>query len=252
MIHYELEGKVAVVTGAASGIGKACAHTLARSGAAVALWDLDDGALQVAAEELRPYSQRTLTATVDVSDSAAVDAAMADLVEEFGRLDIAVANAGIGGEQQPSGEYSDEGWHRVIGINLDGVFYTQRAAIRAMRQSGGGSMINMASILGQVGFAMSSAYAAAKHGVVGLTQTAAWEHATDNIRVNAVGPGFIRTPLVEASLDQAALDFLASQHAVQRLGTAEEVAELVGWLASDAASFVTGAYYPVDGGYLAR
>jgi len=252
MIHYELKGKVAVVTGAASGIGKACAHTLARSGAAVALWDLDDGALQVAAEELRPYSQRTLTATVDVSDSAAVDAAMADLVEEFGRLDIAVANAGIGGEQQPSGEYSDEGWHRVIGINLDGVFYTQRAAIRAMRQSGGGSMINMASILGQVGFAMSSAYAAAKHGVVGLTQTAAWEHATDNIRVNAVGPGFIRTPLVEASLDQAALDFLASQHAVQRLGTAEEVAELVGWLASDAASFVTGAYYPVDGGYLAR
>ena len=177
---------------------------------------------------------------------------MAQLVERHGRLDIAVANAGIGGEQQPSGDYSTEGWRRVMNVNLDGVFYTQRAAIRAMRKSGGGSVINMASILGQVGFSNSSAYAASKHGVVGLTQTAAWEHASDNIRVNAVGPGFILTPLVERSLDPAALQFLSSQHALQRLGSSEEVAELVAWLASDAASFVTGAYYPVDGGYLAR
>ena len=252
MINYELNGKVAVVTGAASGIGKACAHALARSGAVVALWDLDEQSLQAAEAELQTYGGQTSVAVVDVANALAVDSAMAAVVERHGRLDISVANAGIGGELKSSAEYSTDGWHRVISVNLDGVFYTQRAAIRAMRESGGGSVINMASILGQVGFANSSAYVAAKHGVVGLTKAAAWEHAADHIRVNAVGPGFILTPLVERSLEPAALQFLSSQHALQRLGTSQEVAEMVAWLASDAASFVTGAYYAVDGGYLAR
>ena len=252
MINYELDGKVAVVTGGASGIGKACAHALARSGADVSIWDLDQSALDAAADELKQHGHRVHTAIVDVSDSKAVDAAMDGVVSELGTVDIAVANAGIGGDISTSGDYTDEGWHKVIGINLDGVMYTQRAAIRAMKRSGGGSIINMASILGSVGFAMSSAYVAAKHGVVGMTKAAAWEHAGDHIRVNAVGPGFIKTPLVEKSLDEPTLKFLESQHALNRLGTPEEVGELVAWLASDGASFATGTYYAIDGGYLAR
>ncbi len=253
MINYELDDKVAVVTGGASGIGLACGHAMARSGAAVSLWDLNQEALDAAVAELKQYGRRpTHTAVVDVSDSAGVADAMEAVANDLGRVDIVVANAGIAGEQKPTAEYSDDSWHKVIGVNLDGVFYTQREGIKAMKRTGGGSVINMASILGQVGFAMSSAYVAAKHGVLGMTKAAAWEHAADGIRVNAVGPGFILTPLLEANLDQAAIDFLASQHALQRMGQPEEVGELVAWLGSDASSFVTGAYYPVDGGYLAR
>jgi NAD(P)-dependent dehydrogenase (short-subunit alcohol dehydrogenase family) len=253
MNSYGLGGKVAVITGGASGIGRSCAHTLARSGADISVWDLDRGALDVVVKELDAFECRVHSAVVDVSDSAGVDEAMDDVVGALGHVDIAVCNAGIGGEALASGDYTDAAWHQVIGVNLDGVFFTQRAAIRAMKASGrGGSIVNMASILGSVGFATASAYTAAKHGVVGLTQAAAWEHAGDRIRVNAVGPGFIRTPLLDTHLDQSVLDFLATQHALQRIGEPEEVAELVAWLASDGASFATGTYYPIDGGYLAR
>jgi NAD(P)-dependent dehydrogenase (short-subunit alcohol dehydrogenase family) len=253
MNTYGLGGKVAVITGGASGIGRACAQVLARSGADISLWDTDRDGLDLVLKELEAFECRTHSAVVDVSDPDAVDAAMDSVVADLGHVSVVVANAGIGGEQAPSGEYTTEGWHKVIGVNLDGVFYTQRAGIRAMKAGGrGGSVINMASILGSVGFANSSAYTAAKHGVVGLTQAAAWEHAADGIRVNAVGPGFIRTPLLDANLSPEVLTYLESQHALGRLGEAEEVAELVAWLASDGSSFATGTYYPIDGGYLAR
>ena len=253
MNTYGLIGKVAVITGGASGIGRACAHTFARSGADISIWDLDRNGLDVVVKELQAYDCRAHRAVVDVTNSIMVDAAMQDVIDTLGRVDIAVCNAGIGGAAASSADYTDEQWHQVTGVNLDGVFFTQRAAIRAIRQGGrGGSIINMASVLGMVGFASACAYTAAKHGVVGLTQVAAWECAADKIRINAVGPGFIRTPLLADNLDQATQDMLASQHALQRLGEAEEVAELVAWLASDGASFATGTYYPIDGGYLAR
>jgi NAD(P)-dependent dehydrogenase (short-subunit alcohol dehydrogenase family) len=171
----------------------------------------------------------------------------------YGRLDAACNNAGISGELGPTADYSEQAWQRVIGVNLSGVFYCMKHQIPAMVRQGGGAIVNMASILGQVGFAGAPAYVAAKHGVVGLTKTAALEYSAQGLRINAVGPAFIHTPMIAGlESDPATLQQLLSLHAVGRLGQPEEVAELVVWLSSDRASFVTGAYYAVDGGYLAR
>src|SRR5690606_5194792 len=172
--------------------------------------------------------------------------------QRFGGLHVAVNNAGIGGPSAPMGEYPLDGWEQVIGINLTGVFLAMRHQLPAMQAAGGGSIINMASILGQVGFRDSCAYVAAKHGVLGLTRNAALEYAASGIRVNAVGPGFIRTPMVENNLDADTLRALADAHPIGRLGEPAEVAELVLWLASGKASFVVGSYYPVDGGHLGQ
>ncbi len=188
----------------------------------------------------------------DTSDPSHGEALVQQTVRQYGNLHIAVNNAGVGGPAAPVGEYPVEGWNKVISINLSGVFYGMRYQIPAMLKSGGGSIVNIASVLGLVGFANSAAYVAAKHGVVGLTQNAAIEYAKQNIRVNAVGPGFIMTPLLTKNMDAAALKSLEALHPIGRLGTAEEVAALVLWLASAQASFVTGSYYTIDGGYTAQ
>ncbi|WP_312681467.1 SDR family NAD(P)-dependent oxidoreductase [Stenotrophomonas chelatiphaga] len=252
MIDYQLKGKAAIVTGGVSGIGLAVAEMLAASGAAISVWDLKQEAVDATTEALRGKGAKAIGIALDVTDEAAVEAAVARTVTELGSVDIAVNNAGIAGPAAISGDYPVDGWRKVIDVNLTSVFLCQRAQIQAMRKAGnGGSIINMASILGQVGYAGSVAYAAAKHGVVGLTQTAAWEHASDQIRINAVGPGFISTPLLE-QMDPKVRATLEGRHALKRLGTPEEVAALVAWLASDAASFATGTYYAIDGGYLAQ
>lgn len=249
----ELEDKVAIVTGAASGIGRSTALALAREGAQVVVSDVDEAGGQETVRLIEQQGGEAIFVKTDVSDPGAVEALVDKAVETYGRLDVMVNNAGIGGEQALLADYSLENWNRVIGINLSGVFYGMKYAIPAMLKSGGGSIINVASILGQVGFATAPAYVAAKHGIVGLTKNAALEYSAQGVRVNAVGPGFIRTPMIEQlEEDEATNQMLVSMHPIGRLGEPEEVAELIVWLASDKASFVTGSYYPVDGGYLAR
>ena len=180
-----------------------------------------------------------------------VEKSVAFAIERFGRLDVAVNNAGIGGDIAKTADYGLEGWDKVIAVNLSGVFYGMKHQIPAMLRSGGGSIVNIASIMGSVAARDTAGYVAAKHGVVGLTKTAALEYAEDGIRVNAVGPGYIDTPLLQV-LDKATYDGLVGLHPIGRLGRPEEVAELVLFLASDRASFITGRYHVADGGYTAQ
>lgn len=246
-----LTGKVAFVTGGASGIGEACSLMLAKQGAAVAVVDLKIENAQKVVDAITAVGGKSIALVADVSDEVQVAKAVSDTVSQLGGLHVAVNNAGIGGDLAPTADQSVEGWKKVISINLDGVFYCMRNQIPAMLKSGGGSIVNIASILGQVGFANAAGYVAAKHGVVGLSQTAALEYSAQGIRVNSVGPGFIKTPLL-GNLPPEALEPIAQMHAVKRLGESEEVAALVTFLASDEASFITGNYYAVDGGYLAQ
>lgn len=248
MADQDFANKVAVVTGGGSGIGEACAKLLAGRGAKVLVADLDLGAATRVAEAIgdaaRPHR-------VDVANQQECEAMVAAAVDSFGRLDVGVNNAGIGGPQALSGEYPLDGWAAVIGVNLNGVFYCMRAEIAAMLDNEGGSIINMASILGSVGFAQSVAYVSAKHGVVGMTKTTAIEYAQRGIRVNSVGPGFIETPLLSA-VPKEIMAGVTQLHPSGRLGRSEEVAELVAFLASDRASNTTGSYFLSDGGYTAQ
>ncbi|WP_283639287.1 SDR family NAD(P)-dependent oxidoreductase [Mesonia mobilis] len=247
-----LENKVAIITGAGSGIGKSTALLFAQEGAKVVVTDINEEHGNSVVKEIEANGGDAIFIKADTSKAEDSEMTVKKTIEKFGQLDIAVNNAGISGPTEPIGEYSIEAWDKVISINLSGVFYGMRYQIPEMQKAGKGSIINVASILGQVGFANSSAYAAAKHGVVGLTKTAGLEYGKSGVRVNAVGPAFIETPLVKDSLSEDAYNSLAEMHSMGRLGQPNEVAELFLWLASDKASFATGAYYPIDGGYLAK
>ncbi|GAB3563871.1 SDR family NAD(P)-dependent oxidoreductase [Spirosoma luteolum] len=250
-MEHSLAGKTALVTGAASGIGKAVALLYAQHGANVLVSDLDAEKGQVVVEQIKGMDVQSHFVLADVSDPAESERLVNEVVNRYGRLDIVCNNAGIGGEQNKTGDYSLESWQKVINVNLNAVFYGMKYQLTQMMKQGGGTIVNMASILGQVGTQLSPAYVAAKHAVVGLTKASALEYAAHNIRINAVGPAYIDTPLLSVLPDDARQGLIAL-HPIGRLGKSEEVAELVIWLSSPKASFVTGAYYPIDGGYLAQ
>ena len=244
---FDFTGQTAIVTGAASGIGLAIARELAQGGARVVLSDLHDDALAQAAQGI----PQALARACDVADAGQVEALVNFAVTQTGGLHLLVNNAGIGGPSASTGEYPLDGWHKVIDVNLHGVFYGLRYALPAIEASGGGAIVNMASILGSVGFANAPAYVAAKHAVVGLTKNAAIEYAQRGVRVNAVGPAFIRTPLLDALGEETRIG-IAQMHPVKRLGTPEEVSALTCFLLSKEASFITGSYHLVDGAYTAQ
>ena len=245
-----LQDKVAIITGSGSGIGKAAALLYAREGAKVVVSDINEKNGDAVVKEIKAAGGEAFFIKADSSKPGDNKSLVDETLKKYGRLDIAVNNAGISGPLGTTGEYPIDGWQKVIDINLSGVFYGLRYQIPAMEKNGG-SIINVASILGQAGTKNSPAYVAAKHGVVGLTKAAALEYADRKIRINSIGPGYIKTPLVMDTLDEGTLNALIGLHPIGRLGESEEVAELLLWLGSDKASFVTGSYYPVDGGYLA-
>jgi NAD(P)-dependent dehydrogenase (short-subunit alcohol dehydrogenase family) len=249
--RLDLSGRAAVVTGGASGLGAASARLLARRGAQVLVADRNgEGARQVADEigaGARAY-------TVEVSDPGACEAMVADAIAAFGGLHIALNCAGVAdGGGTLTADTPIETWRRILGVNLDGVFYCMRAEIPPLVASGSGSIINIGSIMSVAGLANNAAYTASKHGVLGLTRSAALEYGPMGLRVNAIGPGNMDTPMsVRGFSDPAVLEAQLSQQSMHRLGQAWEIAEMVAFLASEAASFCTGAWFGVDGGYTAR
>lgn len=247
----DFANKTALVTGAGSGIGEAVARRLSTLGAAVVVADINPAAAEAVVKAIRDDGGKAAACTTDTSQPEQVKATVDFTCSEFGSLDLAFNNAGILGATVPTGELSIEDWNRIISINLSGVFYGLRYEIPAMLKNGGGAIVNTASILGLVGTENLAGYVAAKHGVSGLTKTAALEYSDKGIRINSVHPGYIDTPLLN-TLDRDTYNALKDLHPIGRLGTPEEVAKVVCFLLSDEASFVTGSQYTVDGAYTAQ
>ena len=248
---YDFSGKVGLVTGGGSGIGAAICRMLAEGGAKVLVSDIDTKRAEAVVDSIKKAGGTAEATKTDVGVAAEIEAMVDHATRAFGGLHLAVNNAGIGGPSAPTADYPIDGWQNVLNVNLNSVFYGMRAEIPAILKSGGGAIVNMSSILGTLAFAQSSAYVAAKHAMVGLTKTAAVEYATQGIRINAVGPGFIDTPLLSKNLDKDTLKYLTGLHPIGRLGTSEEVAALTCFLLSNEAGFITGSYHLVDGGYSA-
>lgn len=248
------KNRVAVITGAASGIGREAAIAFARKGAHVAISDIDKEGLDETARLLEDTGVKVLAVVTDVSSSKEVQVLISSVMEKFGRLDFACNNAGIGGPAAPTAEYSEEDWDKVLNINLRGQWLCMKYQIPAMLEKSGGAIVNVASILGTVGFASAPAYVAAKHGLVGLSKSAALEYSAQGVRVNSLAPGFIDTPMLEKggiTTDPEIKKMITDRHPIGRLGTPREVADAIVWLASDEASFITGHTLLVDGGYTA-
>lgn len=250
----KLDKKVVFITGGLSGIGLACAIAAGREGAMVAVADLEKDGNDTIMDEIRKTCKEAIFIACDVSDFSAVKNAVDQVINVFGRIDVALNNAGIGGHAAKMGDMTEHDWLDVVNVNFNGVFNCMKHELKQMSQQKSGVVVNMSSILGVVGFASSSHYSAAKHGVIGMTQTAALEYATEGIRVNAICPGFIETPLLDKggiTGQQAVLDHIVGLHPMKRLGIPEEIARGFIFLASDDSSFMTGTCVEMDGGYLA-